>query len=92
VEGFSAGLVDEDDIYKWEVMIIGPADTFLYPLLFYHGVNNGQVVFSCCDFLCSVNACLSLPPIPGAHTMPLPLSRHANATPHRDMSLCWMDC
>ena len=32
MEGFSAGLVDEDDIYKWEVLIIGPADTFLYPL------------------------------------------------------------
>ncbi|KAJ8313045.1 hypothetical protein KUTeg_010418 [Tegillarca granosa] len=27
VEGFSAGLVDDEDIYKWEVMIIGPADT-----------------------------------------------------------------
>ena len=28
VEGFSAGLVDDDDIYKWEVLIIGPPDTF----------------------------------------------------------------
>ena len=28
VEGFSAGLVDDDDIHKWEVLIIGPADTF----------------------------------------------------------------
>lgn len=27
VEGFSAGLID-DDIFKWEVMIIGPPDTF----------------------------------------------------------------
>jgi len=27
VEGFSAGLVSDDDIYKWEVLIIGPADT-----------------------------------------------------------------
>ncbi|KAG7488986.1 ubiquitin-conjugating enzyme E2 G1-like [Solea senegalensis] len=27
VEGFSAGLIDDDDIYKWEVVIIGPQDT-----------------------------------------------------------------
>jgi len=27
VEGFSAGLIDDDDIYRWEVMIIGPPDT-----------------------------------------------------------------
>ncbi len=27
VEGFSAGLVDDDDIYKWEIMIMGPPDT-----------------------------------------------------------------
>ncbi|XP_077995383.1 ubiquitin-conjugating enzyme E2 G1-like [Glandiceps talaboti] len=28
VEGFSAGLSDDDDFFKWDVMIIGPADTF----------------------------------------------------------------
>ncbi|KAJ8516205.1 hypothetical protein ONZ45_g6480 [Pleurotus djamor] len=27
VEGFSAGLVDDDNLYEWEIMIIGPADT-----------------------------------------------------------------
>eukprot|EP01136_Pigoraptor_vietnamica_P036537 Opistho-1_new@103262 len=27
VEGFSAGLIDDNDFYKWEVMIIGPPDT-----------------------------------------------------------------
>nr|XP_015221836.1 PREDICTED: ubiquitin-conjugating enzyme E2 G1-like isoform X1 [Lepisosteus oculatus] len=27
VEGFSAGLIEDDDIYKWEVVIIGPQDT-----------------------------------------------------------------
>jgi len=27
VEGFSAGLIDDEDIFKWEVMIIGPPDT-----------------------------------------------------------------
>ncbi|XP_074599278.1 ubiquitin-conjugating enzyme E2 G1-like [Brevipalpus obovatus] len=27
VEGFSAGLVDDDDIYTWVVLIIGPPDT-----------------------------------------------------------------
>ena len=28
LEGFSAGLIDDDDIYEWDVMIIGPPDTF----------------------------------------------------------------
>ncbi|XP_006455870.1 hypothetical protein AGABI2DRAFT_195199 [Agaricus bisporus var. bisporus H97] len=27
VEGFSAGLVDDGNLYEWEVMIIGPPDT-----------------------------------------------------------------
>ncbi|XP_062519222.1 ubiquitin-conjugating enzyme E2 G1-like [Corticium candelabrum] len=27
VEGFSAGLIDDDDLFKWEVLIIGPQDT-----------------------------------------------------------------
>eukprot|EP01134_Creolimax_fragrantissima_P001142 CFRG1142T1 len=27
VDGFSAGLVDEDDVYKWEIMVMGPPDT-----------------------------------------------------------------
>ena len=27
VAGFSAGLIDDSDIYKWEVLIIGPPDT-----------------------------------------------------------------
>ncbi|XP_046379201.1 ubiquitin-conjugating enzyme E2 G1-like [Haliotis cracherodii] len=27
VEGFSAGLIDDNDIYKWEVVIYGPPDT-----------------------------------------------------------------
>lgn len=27
VEGFSAGLIDDEDLYKWEVVIIGPQDT-----------------------------------------------------------------
>ena len=26
-EGFSAGLVDDSDIYKWQVVIMGPSDT-----------------------------------------------------------------
>lgn len=29
MEGFSAGLIDDDDIYKWEVLVIGPQDTCL---------------------------------------------------------------
>ncbi|XP_067114770.1 ubiquitin-conjugating enzyme E2G 1b isoform X2 [Osmerus mordax] len=31
VEGFSAGLIDDDDIYQWEVVVIGPQDTLLPP-------------------------------------------------------------
>ncbi len=27
VEGFSAGLIDDMDIFRWEVLIIGPSDT-----------------------------------------------------------------
>lgn len=27
VEGFSAGLIDDMDIYRWEVLLIGPPDT-----------------------------------------------------------------
>lgn len=27
VQGFSAGLVDDDDLYEWEIVIIGPPDT-----------------------------------------------------------------
>lgn len=27
VDGFSAGLVDENNIYEWDIMIIGPPDT-----------------------------------------------------------------
>ena len=30
VEGFSAGLIDDDDIYQWEVVVIGPQDTLLW--------------------------------------------------------------
>ena len=28
VDGFSAGLIDDDDFYKWEVLIMGPPDTY----------------------------------------------------------------
>eukprot|EP00037_Helgoeca_nana_P029121 m.346392 g.346392 ORF g.346392 m.346392 type:complete len:175 (-) comp27907_c5_seq15:112-636(-) len=27
VEGFSAGLVDDSDVYKWVIMVMGPPDT-----------------------------------------------------------------
>lgn len=27
VEGFSAGLIDDNDLYRWEIMIMGPPDT-----------------------------------------------------------------
>ena len=29
VEGFSAGLIDDSDVFKWEVVVIGPEDTIL---------------------------------------------------------------
>ena len=28
VDGFSAGLIDDDNLFQWEVMILGPPDTF----------------------------------------------------------------
>lgn len=28
VDGFSAGLIDDDDFYNWEVLIIGPPETY----------------------------------------------------------------
>ncbi|CAB1316851.1 unnamed protein product [Coregonus sp. 'balchen'] len=41
VEGFSAGLIDDNDLYRWEVLIIGPPDTC------YEGVDkNGDVCIS----------------------------------------------
>lgn len=27
-DGFSAGLADDDDLFKWDVMVMGPPDTF----------------------------------------------------------------
>lgn len=27
VEGFSAGLVDESNVFEWEIVVIGPPDT-----------------------------------------------------------------
>ena len=27
VEGFSAGLVDDSNVYEWQVVIVGPPDT-----------------------------------------------------------------
>lgn len=27
MEGFSAGLVDDSNVYEWEVVIVGPPDT-----------------------------------------------------------------
>jgi len=27
-EGFSAGLVDEDNIFEWQILVVGPPDTY----------------------------------------------------------------
>ncbi|KAH3757074.1 ubiquitin-conjugating enzyme [Pelomyxa schiedti] len=35
VEGFSAGLVDDSNVFEWQVMIIGPPDT-IYEGGFFH--------------------------------------------------------
>uniref|UniRef100_A0AAV2J8F9 UBC core domain-containing protein n=1 Tax=Knipowitschia caucasica TaxID=637954 RepID=A0AAV2J8F9_KNICA len=40
VEGFSAGLIDESDLYRWEVLIIGPPDT-----LYEGGVFKAHLTF-----------------------------------------------
>ncbi|KAG0228853.1 putative ligase [Mortierella sp. GBAus27b] len=37
VEGFSAGLVDESNIFEWEILIMGPQDT-LYEGGFYKAI------------------------------------------------------
>ncbi|KAF9354964.1 Ubiquitin-conjugating enzyme E2 15 [Mortierella sp. AD094] len=37
VEGFSAGLVDESNIFEWEIMIMGPQDT-LYEGGFFRAI------------------------------------------------------
>ncbi|KAJ7619522.1 ubiquitin-conjugating enzyme [Roridomyces roridus] len=40
VEGFSAGLVDDDNLYEWEIIIIGPADT-----LYEGGIFKARMTF-----------------------------------------------
>ncbi|ESO86130.1 hypothetical protein LOTGIDRAFT_176030 [Lottia gigantea] len=40
VEGFSAGLIDDDDLYKWEVVILGPGDT-----IYEGGVFKAELTF-----------------------------------------------
>uniref|UniRef100_A0A8C4WVV0 Ubiquitin-conjugating enzyme E2G 1a (UBC7 homolog, yeast) n=1 Tax=Eptatretus burgeri TaxID=7764 RepID=A0A8C4WVV0_EPTBU len=40
VEGFSAGLIEDNDIYRWEVVIIGPQDT-----LYEGGVFKAHLTF-----------------------------------------------
>ncbi|XP_076452951.1 ubiquitin-conjugating enzyme E2 G1-like isoform X3 [Babylonia areolata] len=39
-EGFSAGLIDDDDVYKWEVLIYGPPET-----LFEGGYFKAHLIF-----------------------------------------------
>ena len=40
MEGFSAGFIDDDDVYKWEVVIMGPPDT-----LYEGGVFKAHLLF-----------------------------------------------
>uniref|UniRef100_A0AAX7TL24 Ubiquitin-conjugating enzyme E2 G1 n=1 Tax=Astatotilapia calliptera TaxID=8154 RepID=A0AAX7TL24_ASTCA len=40
VEGFSAGLIEDSDLYRWEVLIIGPPDT-----LYEGGVFKAHLTF-----------------------------------------------
>ncbi|XP_044079829.1 ubiquitin-conjugating enzyme E2 G1a isoform X2 [Siniperca chuatsi] len=40
VEGFSAGLIEDNDLYRWEVLIIGPPDT-----LYEGGVFKAHLTF-----------------------------------------------
>ncbi len=52
VDGFSAGLVDDSNIFEWEIMIVGPPDTLLYVIL----------IMNCKSFYCSSE--LSFFPLP----------------------------
>ncbi|XP_052028107.1 ubiquitin-conjugating enzyme E2 G1-like isoform X3 [Apodemus sylvaticus] len=40
VGGFSAGLIDDNDLYRWEALIIGPPDT-----LYEGGVFKAYLIF-----------------------------------------------
>lgn len=42
VDGFSAGLLDDTNLFEWSVTIIGPPDTLLlvFPLVIFCGVGN----------------------------------------------------
>ncbi|KAN0039834.1 hypothetical protein ACTA71_007071 [Dictyostelium dimigraforme] len=41
IDGFSAGLVDESNIYEWQIMIMGPPDT-----LYEGGIFNATLTFT----------------------------------------------
>jgi len=40
IKGFSAGLMDDSDVYRWEVLLIGPPDT-----LYEHGLFKAHIYF-----------------------------------------------
>jgi len=42
VEGFSAGLADDSNLFEWDVMIVGPPDT-----LYEGGFFQGETFLSC---------------------------------------------
>lgn len=48
VQGFSAGLVDDNNLYEWEIILIGPVDTLyegaiLKAKLYFPEVSGGNL-------------------------------------------------
>lgn len=48
VEGFSAGLVDDSNVYEWEVVIVGPPDTLYEGKLIILLTLTASDIFTCC--------------------------------------------
>jgi ubiquitin-conjugating enzyme E2 G1 len=49
VEGFSAGLVDDSNVYEWQVVIVGPPDTL------YEGIAIITLILVKSDFVNEFN-------------------------------------
>eukprot|EP00611_Tribonema_gayanum_P009554 TRINITY_DN1936_c1_g1_i2.p1 TRINITY_DN1936_c1_g1~~TRINITY_DN1936_c1_g1_i2.p1 ORF type:complete len:159 (-),score=43.33 TRINITY_DN1936_c1_g1_i2:96-572(-) len=73
-EGVSVGLVDDSNIYQWELLIVGPPDT-----LYEEGLFKATLEFPK-DFPNSPPTMTFTSAIGGMRATPLPPSRHASAS------------